>query len=137
MSLLQLYPRGCVVQTLQFDFFNYAGIHRKVSLYAKPKTYVDDITIVTDISGTTGELIKLLITFRRLCHFMHIGSDLGVVRYSTTVGGNDGGSASTHVGVLDRDRNVVAQGDGRVTGDQRSPLVALQHEAGLTMATCT
>ena len=49
------YPPGYFVQNLQFDFFNYAGIHRRVRLYTTPKTYVDDITIVTNISGTSGE----------------------------------------------------------------------------------
>ena len=33
----------------QFDFFNYAGIHRSVMLYTTPKTYVKDITVVTHL----------------------------------------------------------------------------------------
>ncbi|HZH60628.1 MAG TPA: beta-glucuronidase, partial [Metabacillus sp.] len=37
-----------------FDFFNYAGIHRPVKIYTTPKTYVQDVTIVTDIEGVTG-----------------------------------------------------------------------------------
>lgn len=32
------------------DFFNYAGIHRSVLLYSTAKAYVDDITVVTDVS---------------------------------------------------------------------------------------
>lgn len=36
------------------DFFNYAGIHRPVFLYMTPLRYIDDITIRTDIEGTTG-----------------------------------------------------------------------------------
>ena len=36
------------------DFFNYAGLHRDVWLYARPAAHVDDITLVTDIDGTTG-----------------------------------------------------------------------------------
>lgn len=39
------YPPGYFVQNLQFDFFNYAGIHRPVKLYSTPMTYVDDITV--------------------------------------------------------------------------------------------
>lgn len=37
-----------------FDFFNYGGIHRPVKIYTTPKSYVQDVSIVTDINGTTG-----------------------------------------------------------------------------------
>ncbi|HFD4972756.1 TPA: beta-glucuronidase [Streptococcus pyogenes] len=33
-----------------FDFFNYAGIHRPVKLVARPKTHISDITITSDLS---------------------------------------------------------------------------------------
>jgi beta-glucuronidase len=36
------------------DFFNYAGLHRAVWLYATPTTYVSDVTLVTDRDGSTG-----------------------------------------------------------------------------------
>jgi len=52
--LLSSYPPNYFVQNVQFDFFNYAGIHRKVRLYTTPVTYIDDITIVTDFVGTQG-----------------------------------------------------------------------------------
>ncbi|XP_029925384.1 beta-glucuronidase [Myripristis murdjan] len=48
------YPNGYFVQNTNFDFFNYAGIHRPVLLYTTPKVYVDDITVVTDFSDNTG-----------------------------------------------------------------------------------
>lgn len=38
------------------DFFNYAGIHRSVKIYTTPKVYIDDITIVTGIQGTNGNI---------------------------------------------------------------------------------
>jgi beta-glucuronidase len=41
-------------QRLLFDFFNYAGIHRTVWLYATPHAHVKDVTVVTDLSGSTG-----------------------------------------------------------------------------------
>lgn len=41
-------------QTYFHDFFNYAGIHRPVLLYMTPQRYIDDITVRTDIEGTTG-----------------------------------------------------------------------------------
>ncbi|XP_054899638.1 beta-glucuronidase [Poeciliopsis prolifica] len=48
------YPAGFFVQNINFDFFNYAGIHRPVLLYTTPKAYVDDITVVTDFLDNTG-----------------------------------------------------------------------------------
>ena len=37
-----------IKNAVNFDFFNYAGIHRPVKIYTTPKNYVEDITIVTD-----------------------------------------------------------------------------------------
>lgn len=37
-----------------FDFFNYAGLHRNVKLTATPENRIHDITIKTDINGSTG-----------------------------------------------------------------------------------
>lgn len=34
---------------VNFDFFNYAGIHRPVKLYTTPKEYISDITITSNI----------------------------------------------------------------------------------------
>lgn len=34
-----------------FDFFNYAGLHRPVKIYTTPTTYVKDVTIVTQLDG--------------------------------------------------------------------------------------
>ena len=36
------------------DFFNYAGIHRTVWLYATGQTHLTDITVVTGLDGATG-----------------------------------------------------------------------------------
>ncbi|WP_297637079.1 beta-glucuronidase [uncultured Clostridium sp.] len=37
-----------------FDFFNYAGIHRPVKIYTTPKNYVEDITIITELEDACG-----------------------------------------------------------------------------------
>ncbi|MGG3449058.1 beta-glucuronidase [Domibacillus aminovorans] len=34
-----------------FDFFNYAGLHRPVKIYTTPNTYVQDVTVVPNIDG--------------------------------------------------------------------------------------
>jgi beta-glucuronidase len=36
------------------DFFNYAGLHRSVWLHRTPQSHVADLTVVTDVEGTTG-----------------------------------------------------------------------------------
>ena len=36
------------------DFFNYAGIHRNVWLYATPRSYLADLTVATDLDGDNG-----------------------------------------------------------------------------------
>jgi beta-glucuronidase len=36
------------------DFFNYAGIHRSVWLYATDPAHITDITVVTDLDGDSG-----------------------------------------------------------------------------------
>uniref|UniRef100_T1J7V1 Beta-glucuronidase n=1 Tax=Strigamia maritima TaxID=126957 RepID=T1J7V1_STRMM len=51
------YPPGYFVQNYNYDFYNYAGIHRPVYLYTVPKVFIDDITIKTDIlDASTGVL---------------------------------------------------------------------------------
>lgn len=46
-------PNGTRQKYFQ-DFFNYAGLHRPVHLYATGTSYVDDVTIRTDYDGRTG-----------------------------------------------------------------------------------
>src|SRR3954447_10548828 len=41
-------------QTYFHDFFNYAGLHRSVWLYSTPPSYIDDVTVVPGLDGTTG-----------------------------------------------------------------------------------
>jgi beta-glucuronidase len=55
-------PPGYVVETADgrrqqqvfHDFFNYAGLHRTVWLYTTPAAFVDDVTVVTGLDGSTG-----------------------------------------------------------------------------------
>lgn len=45
---------GRRVQQYFHDFFNYAGLHRTVWLYATPPAYVEDVTVTTDLDGADG-----------------------------------------------------------------------------------
>ena len=49
-GFLQNYPAAA------FDFFPFCGIQRPVLLYAVPQHRITDITVVTDIEGTTGQV---------------------------------------------------------------------------------
>ncbi|MCE4956626.1 beta-glucuronidase [Macrococcoides caseolyticum] len=71
-----------------FDFFNYAGLHRPVKIYTTPKTYIEDITIVPNINGQDG-----------------------IVNYEI-ISNND--SHETKVEVIDEDNNIVASSTGLV-----------------------
>jgi hypothetical protein len=55
ISYVFRYPPGYVLFHHDFDFFNYAGIHRPVYLYTTPQTYIDDVTVITDIHEDVGK----------------------------------------------------------------------------------
>ncbi|KAM9385247.1 LOW QUALITY PROTEIN: beta-glucuronidase [Pholidichthys leucotaenia] len=77
------YPDGYFIQKINFDFFNYAGIHRSVLVYTTPKAYVDDITVVTDFSD-----------------------NMGFVTYQVSVRG--AATATLKVSLMDKDGHCVA-----------------------------
>lgn len=74
-----------VTNTPNFDFFNYAGIHRPVKIYTTPKTYVKDVTVVTDLEG-----------------------DLGKVNYEVEVNGD----AKVVVNIIDENNKIVGSASG-------------------------
>ncbi|HHY57179.1 MAG TPA: beta-glucuronidase [Chloroflexi bacterium] len=37
-----------------FDFYPFAGLHRPVALYTTPQTYIEDVTVVTEVAGANG-----------------------------------------------------------------------------------
>ncbi|MDD7739410.1 MAG: beta-glucuronidase [Lachnospiraceae bacterium] len=45
------------VNNPNFDFFNYCGINRPVRLYTTPKDYIEDITLVPNVTGKDAELV--------------------------------------------------------------------------------
>lgn len=56
------YPKGFYETSTHFDFFNYAGIHRSVFLYALPLDHINDITIVTSIKSSNTGVITYSVT---------------------------------------------------------------------------
>ncbi|HMB01416.1 MAG TPA: beta-glucuronidase [Spirochaetota bacterium] len=48
------HPPGFKYIDYEFDFLNYAGLHRPVRIYTVPRNYIRDITITTDIKGGQG-----------------------------------------------------------------------------------
>lgn len=51
---VETFENGKRKQHYQHDFFNYAGLARSVWLYSVPEISVNDITVVTDVQGSTG-----------------------------------------------------------------------------------
>ena len=77
-------------QTYWHDFFNYAGIHRSVWLSATDASYIEDVTVVTDIDGAAG-----------------------IVRYQTIV--TDAGSTPAGTDLV----ATLRDADGTVVGSAR------------------
>ncbi|XP_063225290.1 beta-glucuronidase isoform X2 [Bacillus rossius redtenbacheri] len=83
-----------IVQTYTFDFFNYAGIHRPVLLHTTPATYVDDVSVQTNLKDS-----------------------LGVVEYNVTIGGTDPSEEMLcQVTLMDRDGKPVVNGTPGLQG---------------------
>lgn len=53
-GIVQEQPDGTRRQHYYHDFFNYAGLHRSVWLHTTPEQHVSDVTVTTDIDGSTG-----------------------------------------------------------------------------------
>ena len=70
------------------DFYNYAGLHRTLWLAASDHTRVEDVTVTTDVDGSTG-----------------------TVRYDVVVEGGDA-DATVRTELRDEDGGVVATGTG-------------------------
>ncbi|MFW6062480.1 MAG: glycoside hydrolase family 2 TIM barrel-domain containing protein, partial [Planctomycetota bacterium] len=80
------FPEGYKYQDYEFDFFNYAGLHRPVKFYTTPRTYIDDISVITDVEGSDG-----------------------IVQYSVSLAGGEGDISAA---LLDEDGNEVASASG-------------------------
>ncbi len=70
---------------VNFDFFNYAGIHRPVKIYTTPKTYLKDVTIVSRFEESNG-----------------------YVNYEVEISGE----ADVEISIIDEENNIVATHKG-------------------------
>nr|CAD7396017.1 unnamed protein product [Timema cristinae] len=87
------YPLDYTKYSIVPDYFNYAGIHRPVVLYTVPQTFIDDITVHTDINDTTG-VVHYTVSY-------NVG-EYGVV------------DPACHVELLDHQGVMVSNGTGLV-----------------------
>src|SRR5579875_1735027 len=72
-----------------FDFFNYAGIHRPVRLYTTPATYIRDIVLTSALDGADG-----------------------LVSYRVVVDGVGREAVAVRLRLLDAEGRTVASGQG-------------------------
>ncbi|MDN3359161.1 beta-glucuronidase [Actinomadura sp. DC4] len=56
-GIVDVLPDGRRRQRYFHDFFNYAGLHRAVWLYTTPASYVEDITVTTEVTGTDARVL--------------------------------------------------------------------------------
>ncbi|KFY12747.1 hypothetical protein V492_03684 [Pseudogymnoascus sp. VKM F-4246] len=90
---------GKRTQAYYHDFYNYAGLARSVWLYSVPTQHIQDITVVTDYEGTTGQ-----------------------IKYNITA--TKGGSGKIQIAVIDESGATVATASG-ATGTIAIPSVQL------------
>jgi beta-glucuronidase len=83
-GVVEAMPDGTRRQRQYHDFFNYAGLHRSVWLYATPASHIVDVRVTTDLDGGTG-----------------------IVRFA--VAATSPGVKTVHVSLRDADGKVVAQ----------------------------
>ncbi len=69
-----------------FDFFNYAGLHRPVKIYTTPRTYTQDVQIVSSVNDDGSAVVSYRVD---------------------SVGDSD-----ARISILDESGAVVAQGEG-------------------------
>ncbi|WP_415857152.1 beta-glucuronidase [Sinomonas sp. G460-2] len=72
-------PDGKERQSYFHDFYNYAGLARSVRLYSTPPTHLTDVTVTTDIDGSTGLVAYRLATSEPAPASVRLVDETGVV----------------------------------------------------------
>lgn len=89
-----LYPKNFYETTTSFDFFNYAGIHRSVFLYALPLDHIRDITVVTKIKDPKTGVIEYTVEHSELSTAPEVVVDVFDKKGNTVSAGNKGTTGS-------------------------------------------
>lgn len=101
-SSINRYPSGYFRQELIFDFFNYAGIHRSVSLLSLPRPHVTGLLlhpeVVTRLDGTA------------------VGNVWYVVESSANTSGLTAANVSCAVKIFDKDGTIVFESGPSFSG---------------------
>jgi beta-glucuronidase len=92
-ALMGSYPSA------NYDFFPYAGLHRPVYLYSVPQQHIEDVTVTTDIDGSTG-LVRVVVDQTGVGGSCRLHLKDGVTSVEATVA-FDGGRAETVLTVED------------------------------------
>ncbi|KAL2836890.1 glycoside hydrolase family 2 protein [Aspergillus pseudodeflectus] len=87
---IETLPNGTRKQHYQHDFYNYAGLARSVWLYSVPDTFIQDITVNTDINEDASS---------------------GLVKYSVAAN-RPLPPAAIHISIIDEENNIVVGGQG-------------------------
>jgi beta-glucuronidase len=87
-GVIEVTETGKRTQKYLHDFYNYAGLARSVWLYSVPTLHVDDVTVDTDVQGSTG-----------------------IIRYKVATTGTIS-NEQIKIYLSDEDENVVAESTG-------------------------
>lgn len=79
-----------------FDFFNYAGLHRPIKIYTTPHTYIQDVTVITDVQATAryahyevkhtgGAQVKVTVLNQEGCAVAEMSGSEGTIRMDHAV----------------------------------------------------
>jgi beta-glucuronidase len=77
-------------QFYQHDFYNYSGLHRSVWLCCVPKTFISELSVVTDVTDT---------------------GKTGIIDYQVATNQSVEGS-KLRIAIVDEDGKIVAEADG-------------------------
>ena len=86
------------------DFFNYAGLHRDVLLYVKPKFSIEDIEIKTEFNANLMQGIESKKKTKSVKNYWFFK---GKVNYEIVASCNDPSSENFNVSIKDQDGKVV------------------------------
>lgn len=98
----QHYPSGYKQVLLNFDFYNYAGIHRSVILYSVPRTHIHALSYSTRNIFDNSALIEYNFAHSKQTHFDS---------------SNDDDKITCLIEIIDKDTNEIITSSKHCSGD--------------------